>query len=345
MYKLFIRPFLFAMEPESAHKLIFRLLIFSRYIPLVSALRRMFASVIHPSLERKVFGLTFKNPVGLAAGLDKNAEVFNELSDFGFGFVEIGTVTPKPQAGNPKPRLFRMVSDEALINRMGFNNLGVKNAVKNLKKYKHRIIIGGNIGKNTATPNNEAINDYVYCFNELFESVDYFVVNVSCPNIKDLQKLQDKDSLVAILEKLQSINRAKPNPKPILLKIAPDLNNLQLDEIIEIIGITKIDGIVATNTTTSRKGLCRPAEEIESIGNGGMSGKTLTKRSTEVIRYLSERLGKEFPIIGVGGIMTPEDAIDKFNAGATLVQIYSGFIYEGPFLAKKINNAIINQNC
>lgn len=341
MYKFLIRPVLFAMKPETAHKCIFRILTLSRYIPFASSIHRALASVNHTALERKVFGLTFKNPVGLAAGLDKNATAYNELSDFGFGFVEIGTVTPKPQPGNPKPRLFRMVQDLALINRMGFNNLGVLNAVQNLKKHKHRVLIGGNIGKNTLTANEEAINDYVFCFNELFDSVDYFVVNVSCPNIKDLHKLQDKDSLVSILEKLQSINNSKPAPKPILLKIAPDLNNQQLDEVIEIAGLTKIAGIVATNTTTSREGLCKPVAEIESIGNGGMSGKTLTNRSTEVIRYLSSGLGKNFPIIGVGGIMTPQDAIDKINAGAALIQIYTGFIYEGPCLVKRINKAIL----
>jgi dihydroorotate dehydrogenase len=281
--------------------------------------------------------------VGIAAGFDKQAELYNELSNFGFGFIEIGTVTPKGQPGNPKPRLFRLPPDKALINRMGFNNGGVNNAVKNLKKRKTHVVVGGNIGKNTLTPNSEAINDYVFCFEELFDFVDYFVVNVSCPNITDLHELQDQDSLVKILGKIQEINHTKIQPKPVLLKVSPDLNNKQLDEVIEIVRLTGIDGVVATNTTVSRQNLQTDDVRIKEIANGGLSGKPISDRSTEVIRYLAEKSGKAFPIIGVGGIFTPEDAIEKLNAGADLVQVYTGFIYEGPFIAKKINKALIKK--
>lgn len=336
MYKIIVRPILFCLNPETAHHLIFSMLRIIGFIPGLLQLIRFFNSVKSSSLEREFFGIKFPNPVGLAAGLDKDAKAFRELSAFGFGFIEIGTVTPKPQTGNPKPRLFRLVKDQALINRMGFNNLGVEQAIERLKDRNNKIIIGGNIGKNTTTANEDAIHDYVFCFNALHEFVDYFVVNVSCPNIKDLHKLQDKDSLVAILNKLQEINNIKKKPKPILLKIAPDLNQEQLDEIIEITETTKIDGIVATNTTTTRKGLSLTEDEILKIGNGGLSGKPLQNRSNEVIRYLRQKLGRDFPIIGVGGIIKPEDAIEKLKAGASLVQIYSGFIYEGPGLVKRI---------
>jgi dihydroorotate dehydrogenase len=281
--------------------------------------------------------------VGIAAGFDKNAELYDELGSLGFGFVEIGTVTPKGQPGNPKPRLFRLPQDKALINRMGFNNNGLDEAVKKLKHRKTNIIIGGNIGKNTATPNEKAVEDYEKLFKGLFDYVDYFTVNVSCPNISDLRELQDQDSLMEILNKLQAINQSKPHPKPILLKLSPDLNNKQLDEVIEIVEKTGIDGVVAVNTTISREDLTTPAEKVKKIGKGGLSGKPIKERSTEIIRYLSEKSGKAFPIIGVGGIFTPEDALEKLNAGADLVQVFTGFIYEGPFLAKKINQALLKE--
>ena len=299
----------------------------------------------NPKLEREVFGVKFKNPVGLAAGFDKDAKLYNEFSDFGFGFVEIGTVTPKPQPGNPKKRLFRLKQDKGIINRMGFNNKGVFEAVEQLKK-KHRVIIGGNIGKNKVTPNKDAIKDYLICFEALFEHVDYFVVNVSSPNTPGLRELQDKEPLTKLLKKLKSQNKklsknSKGKEKPILLKIAPDLTDDQLLDIIEIVADTNIDGVIATNTTIERKGL--KSHLILSEEKGGLSGKPLTKRSTEVIRFLAENSKKAFPIIGVGGIHSPEDALEKLEAGADLVQLYTGFIYEGPALIKKINKAILEK--
>ncbi len=292
-------------------------------------------------LKRELFGLTFENPVGLAAGFDKNAEVFGALAAFGFGFIEIGTVTPLAQAGNTKPRLFRLKKDKALINRMGFNNKGLKNAVKNLKKRNKKIIIGGNIGKNTNTPNDKANEDYFKCFNELFPYVDYFTVNVSCPNISDLHKLQDKNSLLELLSGIQKINKSKQKPKPVLLKISPDLTFSQIDETLETIQKTKIDGIVAVNTTSKRYSLSYSEDKFEKIGNGGLSGKPLNDRSTAIIRYISEKTEGKLPIIGVGGIMNKYDALEKLNAGASLVQVYTGFIYEGPSLVKKINKLIL----
>ncbi len=294
-------------------------------------------------LEKEVFGIRFPNPVGLAAGFDKDAKLFNELEAFGFGFIEIGTLTPKPQDGNPQPRLFRLPTDEALINRMGFNNGGVDAAVERLKNRPENLIIGGNIGKNKVTSNEEAENDYVYCFHALFDYVDYFVVNVSSPNTPNLRALQDKEPLLALLSKLQTLNKAKPSPKPILLKIAPDLTNEQLDDIIDIVSETKIAGVIATNTTISRDNLKTDKKVIEEIGAGGLSGKPVTKRSTDVIRYLKEKSGNAFPVIGVGGIHSAEDAIEKLNAGADLVQVYTGFIYEGPALIKRINKGILKK--
>ena len=343
MYKSIFRPVLFWFSPESVHHFVVNSLKILFKIPGTGRIINKLTQVNDPRLEREVFGLKFKNPVGIAAGFDKQAELYNELSNFGFGFIEIGTVTPKGQPGNPKPRLFRLPLDKALINRMGFNNGGVNNAVKNLKKRKTTVIIGGNIGKNTLTPNSEAIEDYVLCFRQLFDFVDYFVVNVSCPNITDLHELQDQDSLMKILGKIQELNHTKAHPKPILLKVSPDLNNKQLDEVIEIVKRTKIDGVVATNTTISRQNLKTDDERIKKIANGGLSGKPITYRSTEVIRYLSEKSGKAFPIIGVGGIFTVEDALEKLHAGADLVQVYTGFIYEGPFIAKKINKALLKK--
>ncbi len=294
----------------------------------------------HKNLERTLFGIRFKNPVGLAAGFDKDAKLIDELAAFGFGFIEIGTLTPKAQAGNDKPRLFRLPKDQAIINRMGFNNGGVAEAVERLKKRSSKVIVGGNIGKNKITPNENALDDYAYCFEQLYAHVDYFVVNVSSPNTPGLRELQEKEPLRKLLSYMKGLSLAKPTPKPVLLKIAPDLTESQLNDVIEILKETNTDGIIATNTTISREGLRTPAAEVQAIGAGGLSGKPLTQRSTEVISYLRKNLGKTYPIIAVGGIMTPQDAIDKLNAGADLIQVYTGFVYEGPGFVKKINKAI-----
>jgi dihydroorotate dehydrogenase len=295
-----------------------------------------FYQVKDQRLERKLFGLTFPNPVGLAAGFDKDAKLYKELSNFGFGFIEIGTLTPKPQPGNPKKRLFRLPEDGGLINRMGFNNEGVEAAIERLKRNKG-ILIGGNIGKNKLTPNEEAVSDYVQCFEVLFSHVDYFVVNVSSPNTPNLRALQDKEPLTHLLQTLKDLNHSKSKPKPILLKIAPDLTEEQLVDIIDIITSVKIDGVIATNTTLSREGL----HSKNKSEMGGLSGKPVTKKSTEVIRFLHKKSKNAFPIIGVGGIHSPKDAIEKLEAGASLVQLYTGFVYEGPGVVKKINKAIL----
>lgn len=310
-------------------------------IPGFKALFRAMYAVNDKRLEREVFGIKFPNPVGLAAGLDKDAKLYDELGIIGFGFIEIGTLTPKAQPGNDKPRLFRLKKDSGLINRMGFNNEGAQAAAERLKKRKTNVIVGGNIGKNKVTPNEEAIGDYEKCFGTLFDYVDYFVVNVSSPNTPNLRELQDKAPLTALLNRMKELNAQKKNPKPILLKIAPDLTDSQLDDIIEIVQTTKIDGVVATNTTISRDGLQTPPSSLQAIGMGGLSGKPLTKRATEVIRYLHTKSNGSFPIIGVGGIHSPEDALEKLDAGATLVQLYTGFIYEGPKLITRINKAIL----
>jgi dihydroorotate dehydrogenase len=336
MYRLLIRPILFKFDPEKVHYFTFSLIRFLYKIPFVGTLINLYYEVKSPKLEREVFGLKFKNPVGLSAGFDKDAKLYNELSNFGFGFIEIGTLTPKPQAGNPKKRLFRLQEDSAIINRMGFNNGGVEDAIIRLKKNK-TVLIGGNIGKNKTTPNEEAVNDYVICFEALFDYVDYFVVNVSSPNTPNLRELQEKEPLKALLNTLQNLNLKKSKPKPILLKIAPDLTNEQLLDIIEIVNETKIAGVIASNTTVSRDGL----ESANKSEIGGLSGKPLTNRSTEVIRFLSEKSNKSFPIIGVGGIHSAKDALEKLDAGASLVQLYTGFIYEGPKLIKKINKALL----
>ena len=340
MYKVLIRPILFCFDPEKVHYFTFSAIRFLSKIPGFSALFKSIYSVNDKRLERELFGLTFKNPVGLAAGFDKDARLFNELSNFGFGFIEIGTLTPKPQAGNPKKRLFRLKADSAIINRMGFNNGGVEEAVERLKRNKG-VLIGGNIGKNKVTPNENAVEDYKICFEALFDFVDYFVVNVSSPNTPNLRALQDKEPLTKLLQVLKSENSQKQKSKPILLKIAPDLTNEQLDDIIDIVKETKLDGVIATNTTISREGLITSDTRIKEIGAGGLSGKPVRARSTEVIRYLSETSNKAFPIIGVGGIHSAEDALEKIEAGADLVQLYTGFIYEGPKLVKEINKAIL----
>ena len=344
MYKQFLRPLVFKLNPEKAHYLTFDLMKLALGNPFGRFMSKSLLNFNHPKLKKQLFGLTFENPVGLAAGLDKDAKVFNELAALGFGFIEIGTLTPKPQAGNDKPRLFRLPNDKAIINRMGFNNEGVDAAVIRLKNRKTNVIIGGNIGKNKITANEDAIKDYEYCFNALFDVVDYFVVNVSSPNTPNLRELQDKEPLTNLLNHLQKINNSKPKRKPLLLKIAPDLTNSQLDDIIDIVASTKIDGIVATNTTIAREPLTYPKSEIEAIGMGGLSGKPLTKRSTEVIAYLKTKSNNAFPVIGVGGIHSPEDAIEKIKAGADLIQLYTGFIYEGPALIKNINKELVKQN-
>ncbi|MEA5405494.1 quinone-dependent dihydroorotate dehydrogenase [Arcicella sp. DC2W] len=342
MYKFLLQPLLFQFDAEKAHHITFSLVKFLFKIPFVPAIFKAIYHYENPVLERDIFGLKFKNPVGLAAGFDKNAVLVDELSTMGFGFIEIGTLTPKGQPGNDKPRLFRLKEDEALINRMGFNNEGVKEAVLKLKQRKSDILIGGNIGKNKVTPNENAVDDYLICFDELFDVVDYFVVNVSSPNTPNLRALQEKEPLKNLLQTLQVENEKRPKSKPILLKIAPDLTDSQLDDIIEIVQETHIAGVIATNTTISREGLRSSASLTSEMG--GLSGKPVEKRSTEVIRYLSEKSNKAFPIIGVGGIHSPEDAIEKLNAGASLVQIYTGFIYEGPALASEINKAIAGKN-
>ncbi len=340
MYKV-IRFFFFLIDPEKIHHLTAKLLKVMLKNPIIRYFWKKAFVFESSELEREVLGLKFKNPVGLGAGFDKDATMFNELAACGFGFVEIGTLTPLAQDGNPKKRLFRLKKDKALINRMGFNNKGAEDAIKRLKKRDSNIIIGGNIGKNKITPNEEATSDYIKCLNTLYPYVDYFVVNVSSPNTPNLRELQEKEPLKQLLVTLVEERVQYSSKKPILLKIAPDLTNSQLDDIIEIVVESKIDGLIATNTTISREGLITPELEVNEIGAGGLSGKPLTNRSTEVIRYISEKSNRAFPIIGVGGISTPQDAIDKLNAGASLIQIYSGFIYEGPGLIKRINKRIL----
>lgn len=329
------------MQPERAHYFTTSLLSTALKLPGMKSLFRSMYSVEDPKLEREVFGLKFPNPVGLAAGFDKNASMYRDLRYLGFGFVEIGTVTPKAQDGNPQPRLFRLPKDEALINRMGFNNLGLDEAVSKLKDRPEGLIVGGNIGKNKVTPNEQATDDYIKCFEGLFPYVDYFVVNVSSPNTPNLRDLQEKEPLTKLLLTLMELNRKKASPKPILLKIAPDLTDSQLDDVIDIVKASGIAGIIATNTTISREGLNTSDSEIDSIGAGGLSGKPLKERSTEVIRYIVQKSNGAFPVIGVGGISKPEDALEKLQAGASLIQVYTGFIYEGPGMVARINKAIL----
>ncbi|OCK42346.1 dihydroorotate dehydrogenase (quinone) [Tenacibaculum soleae] len=341
MYKILIRPIFFLFDPEKIHYFTFSLVKFMTKIPFVASIFRGLYQVNDKKLERNLFGLTFKNPVGLAAGFDKNAVLYNELANFGFGFVEIGTVTPKGQAGNPKKRLFRLKDDQGIINRMGFNNEGLAIAIEQLKKNKGKIIIGGNIGKNTDTAPENYTEDYIACFKGLHPYVDYFVLNVSCPNVGSHAKLDDVEYLQELITEVQQLNTKEAVQKPILLKIAPDLNNQQLDEIIELVAKTKIDGVIASNTSVNRDNLKASKEILQEIGNGGVSGQPVKEKSTKVIKYLADNSNKAFPIIGVGGIHSEKDALDKINAGADLVQIYTGFIYEGPSLVKRINKAIL----
>ncbi len=346
MYKCILLPILFRFNAESVHYFAMSVLQLAHRIPGLPGLLRWLYTYQHPSLERTIFGLHFPNPVGLAAGFDKNGEWVAELRSLGFGFIEIGTVTPRPQPGNDKPRLFRLKADGGLINRMGFNNKGAGPAAGRLHHYRanagtSRILIGGNIGKNKVTANESALDDYLLCFRDLFNDVDYFVVNVSSPNTPGLRDLQEKGPLTAILGRLQGENVLKNKPKPILLKIAPDLTDSQLDDIIEIVQETGIAGVIATNTTISREGLVTPEAVVTEIGAGGVSGRPVRARSTEVIRYLHTKSNGSFPIIGVGGIQTAADAKEKLDAGASLVQVYTGFIYEGPALASKICRGLV----
>ena len=343
MYKQIIRSILFKFDPEAVHYFTFGVLKLIFKIPFSKRIVRAIFQVNHPKLKRELFGLKFNNPVGLAAGFDKNAVLYNELANFGFGFIEIGTVTPKAQDGNPKKRLFRLKADAGLINRMGFNNAGLEALISNLKQNKNKVIIGGNIGKNTQTSPAHYTADYAQCFKALHPYVDYFVLNVSCPNVGSHAKLTDKDYLEELICEMKRLNAEFEVQKPILLKIAPDLNKLQLDEIISLIAETKIAGVIACNTSVSRAGLQTPKAIVESIGNGGLSGQPIKSKCTEVIRYLSKNSKKAFPIIGVGGIHSADDAIKKIEAGADLVQIYTGFVYEGPGLVKRINKALINR--
>ncbi len=340
MYKLIVRPVLFLISPEKVHHLVVSMLHFALIIPGVKQLLRKIYQPPSIDTSVEVFGIQFPNRLGLAAGFDKKADSYNHLAMFGFGHIEIGTVNPLPQPGNPRPRLFRIKQDKALINRMGFNNPGVDVFVNNLKKHKPEVIIGGNIGKNTLTPNENAINDYLECFYQLHPWVDYFVVNVSCPNIEGLSKLQEKDELIKIIGELNLANAQKSPQKPILLKIAPDLSTGQIDDVIQVVETTGIAGIIATNTTTTRDNLTLDEARVESIGKGGLSGQPLKEKSTQTIRYIAQKSDGKIPIIGVGGIMTPDDAIEKLEAGAILVQVYTGFVYEGPGIVKSINKAI-----
>ena len=342
MYKRLLLPLLFFFDAEQVHYWVCDMLRFAYRLPLVPGLLKKLYVYEHPSLVREVAGLRFKNPVGLAAGFDKNAEMVDELAALGFGFVEIGTVTPRPQPGNDRPRLFRLKADRALINRMGFNNKGANVAAAKLRNRKSDIMVGGNIGKNKDTPNEKALDDYTRGFQDLFDVVDYFVVNVSSPNTPGLRDLQEKEPLTNLLRELQKLNGHKPSPKPIFLKIAPDLNLGQLDDIVEIVQATGITGVIATNTTIGRKNLATSPTELEQIGAGGLSGQPLRYRSTEVIRYLCEKSGNAFPVMGVGGIASPADAREKLDAGAALLQIYTGFIYEGPGLARRICQSLVS---
>ena len=343
MYKFLVRPILFQIDPEKVHHLIVKSLKLAFKIPGIPFLLKSAYKKENELLRTTVAGLVFKNPVGLAPGFDKNAEFFDEFSSFGFGHIEIGTVTPKPQPGNDKPRIFRLPKDNAIINRMGFNNKGVRNIAKNLENRRNDLIIGGNIGKNTKTSNEEAVNDYVYTCKVLYNDVDYFVINVSCPNISNLSKLQDQDSLDEILKKVVAVRKDNDIYKPIFLKISPDLNYKQVDATLELVKKHQIDGIVLTNTTIQRNKLITEKNKIENIGNGGLSGLPIRDRSTEMIKYVHEKTNGELAIIGVGGIMTAEDAMEKINAGASLVQVYTGFIYEGPGIVKKINKKILQK--
>ena len=343
MYKL-IKPILFSFSAETAHHIVMKLLVILRYIPFSGQILKFFFNYNNPSLEREVFGIRFKNPIGFAAGFDKNGDYYNDLANFGFSFVEIGSITPEPQPGNPKPRLFRLIADNAIINRMGINNNGVKYTVTKLKNRKPKVIIGGNISKGALTSNENAGKDYEKAFSLLYDFVDYFVINVSCPNVKSLTELQNIESLSDIIDRLLTLRRYFDDYRPILIKISPDIPVQHLDEIIDLILISGIDGIVATNTTISRDGLNTEKEKIDAIGPGGLSGAPLFEKSLKTVKYIHERTGGKLPIIGVGGISTPEQAYQMLEAGASLIQIYTGFIFKGPATPKKILKYLVKQN-
>ncbi|MGZ3949930.1 MAG: quinone-dependent dihydroorotate dehydrogenase [Flavisolibacter sp.] len=342
MYKL-LRSILFLFSPETAHKISMSLLKLFCSLGFAGLLSRVFRTT---TVSRDLLSLRFKNPVGLGAGFDKNAQYLRELEALGFGFVEIGTVTPRPQPGNKKPRVFRLVKDKALINRMGFNNEGVNAVAQRLKNWKkrsatskasgNRMLIGGNIGKNKDTPNEEAWKDYEICFRALHPYVDFFVVNVSSPNTPGLRALQEKTSLQKILTHLQTLNGEFQFQKPILLKIAPDLEWEQIDDVIDLAKEIKLDGLVATNTTIARDPLLTSHEKVQAMGAGGLSGKPIQRRSTEVLQYIHEKTNGSLPVIASGGVFTGQDALEKFSAGASLVEVWTGFIYEGPFIVKRI---------
>lgn len=338
MYGL-LRPLLFCFSPERAHRITFSMLEAAKHIP--GALLLVGGKKPPASAAVDLMGLRFPGPVGLAAGMDKDARHVDALSRIGFSFVEIGTLTPVAQAGNDRPRLFRLKADRALINRMGFNNGGVHAAVERLRNRQPGIIVGGNIGKNKATPNERAVEDYITCFEALFPVVDYFVVNVSSPNTPGLRELQDKAPLLAILLELRKRNAQRGSPKPILLKIAPDLTDAQLDDVCAVVKESGIQGVVATNTTISREGLRTPKTEVDAMGAGGVSGAPVRKRSTEVVRCMRQRLPRPLVIMGVGGIDSAEAAIEKLEAGADIVQVYTGLVYEGPALLARINEAFV----
>lgn len=343
MYKLLIKPLLFLFPPEQAHHLVFSMLKMAFKIPGVKTFIKSLYSTGKQGTQVAIGNLKFNSRVGLAAGFDKDAYCFDELAAFGFGFIEIGTVTPRAQPGNPKPRLFRLPADEALINRMGFNNEGVDAVVERLKNRKSDVIIGGNIGKNKDTANEDALSDYLICFEKLFDVVDYFVINVSSPNTPGLRALQEKEPLTKLLNGIQQKNKSYRNPKPVFLKIAPDLTYEQIDEVAVLVEETNLNGLIVSNTTISRENLKADADEVKNLGAGGLSGKPLQSRSTEIIRYLTQSKKVKFDIIGVGGIHSASDAIEKIEAGAKLVQLFTGFIYEGPGLVKRINRAMIKK--
>jgi dihydroorotate dehydrogenase len=343
MYKRFLRPFLFLFDPESIHHFIVLSLRVILFLPFFRSLVRWFYNIDDHRLKKELFGLTFSNPVGLAAGFDKNASFVKEMASFGFSFIEIGTVTPEPQPGNTKPRLFRLPADKALINRMGINNAGVEQVVKNLRRFKTHVVIGGNIGKNTLTSDEHAMDDYVKVFMTLYSHVDYIAVNVSCPNVGDISRLQDKVFLNSLFTKLKKIDGQLGGEKPIFVKVAPEFSFEQIDDFIDLVHETGITGIIATNTTKERSSLVSDPDLVDQIGMGGLSGKPLKDRSTEVIRYICEKTGNHMPVIGAGGIMSPGDALEKLEAGACLLQLYTGFVYEGPGIAKRINKAILRQ--
>lgn len=338
MYRQIIRPLLFRLPAEQAHHFSFSFLKNIHRLPGMGALSQSLFGARPRQKPIALWNLEFKHPVGLAAGFDKDGLLFEELSHFGFSFIELGTVTPRPQSGNAQPRLFRLPQDQALINRMGFNNQGVDALVARLQKRKpsNSVLLGGNIGKNKDTPNEKALDDYLYCLEKLHPYVDYFVVNVSSPNTPNLRALQEKEPLQALLEALVKANRAKPRPRPLLLKIAPDLNQGQLDDILEIVALSGVDGIIATNTTIARNDLQTSEERLSAIGAGGLSGAPLRQRSTEVLRYLRAKGGPDLALIAVGGIFTAEDVREKLAAGANLVQVYTGFIYQGPSMVKNL---------